>query len=79
LPRLAALDALAAPIAQRNAQEAQEATQYSLNLVHDSFHDQLATSGSHITLSDGVEITLSDGLVIRFRAIDLQASDYLGR
>src|SRR5258706_12364665 len=38
-----------------------------------------AASGSHITLSDGVQITLSDGAVIRFRAIDLPASDYLGR
>src|SRR5258706_7381550 len=38
-----------------------------------------AASGSHITLSDGVQVTLSDGAVIRFRVIDLPASDYLGR
>src|SRR5216683_4586890 len=56
-----------------------ECTQCARHPVHDSFHDQLAASGSRITLSDGVQITLSDGAVIRFRAIDLPASDYLGR
>src|SRR5258708_22324045 len=28
--------------------------------VHDSFHDQQAASGPHITLGDGVQVTLSE-------------------
>src|SRR5258708_32764849 len=28
--------------------------------VHDSFHDQQAASGPHLTLADGVQVTLSE-------------------
>ena len=44
-------------------------TQCARHPVHDSFHDQHAASGPHITLSDGVQGTkLRDGAVISFRS-----------
>src|SRR5258707_11163045 len=35
-------------------------TQCARHPVHDSFHDQQAASGPHITLGDGVQVTLSE-------------------
>src|SRR6266446_8230873 len=41
-------------------------TQCARHPVHDSFHDQHAASGPHITPGDGVQVTVSDGAVISF-------------
>src|SRR5258708_38423497 len=41
-------------------------TQCARHPVRDSFHDQQAASGPHITLSDGIQVTVSVGAVIRF-------------
>src|SRR5712691_6908206 len=35
-------------------------TQCARHPVHDSFHDQQAASGPHITLGDDVQVTLSE-------------------
>src|SRR6266849_4356285 len=43
--------------------------------VHDSFHDQHAASGPHITLGDGVQVTLSERRTVTPRARERAGQD----
>jgi hypothetical protein len=52
-------------MAQPERSGSTECTRRATHPAHDSFHDQQAASGTHITLSDGIQITLNDGAVIR--------------